>query len=160
MTWLLNPRLLIVLALSVAWPLSLWTANNRGEIAGKAFVQQKWDAEATTRALATLKLVERAHATSQALQAEVAQQRKVKNAEINRLKRDHADDIDRMRVRSDRPDSADLPEVATVGAGGTGASLWRQDAEFLSGEALRADQLRLDLISCQTQYESAREAMK
>ena len=160
MTWLLNPRTLLALALAIAWPLSLWQASNRGETAGRAVVQQAWDAATTLRARETLRLVEAAHAETQAMTDKAAKQRKAKNAEINRLKRDHAADLERMRVRADRPDSADLPEVAPVGAGGTGASLWRQDAGFLSGEALRADKLRLDLITCQAQYESAREALK
>lgn len=160
MTWLLNPRLLLALALAVAWPWSLWQASSRGETVGRAAVQQAWDAATTLQARETLKLVERAHATSQALQDKAAEQRKAANDQITRINRAHALALDRLRNRPERPSGADLPQVATVGAGGTGASLWREDAEFLVGEALRADQLRLDLQACQAQYNSAREAMK
>ena len=166
MAWLLNPQLLLVLALAVAWPLSLWQASNRGETAGRAAVQQQWDAEATTRALATLKLVDAAHATSQALQDKAAEQRKATNDQITRINRAHALALERLRDRPERPADTgvgSLSEAATVGehaTGCTGAGLFRSDSEFLSGLAADADKLRAGLQACQAQYNAAREAMK
>lgn len=166
MKWLPNPRLLLALALSVAWPLSLWQASNRGETAGRAAVQQQWDAEATTRALATLKLVERAHATSQALQDKASEQRKATNDQITRINRAHALAIERLRDRPERPadtGAGSLSEVAAAGehaTGCTGAGLFRSDSVFLSGLAADADKLRAGLQACQAQYNAAREAMK
>ena len=166
MAWLLNPQLLLVLALAVAWPLSLWQAFSRGEIAGRAAVQQQWDAEATTRAQATLRLVNAAHATSQALQDKAAEQRKTTNDQITRINRAHALAIERLRDRPERPadtGAGSVSEAATVGehaTGCTGAGLFRSDSEFLSGLAADADKLRAGLQACQTQYESARETLK
>ena len=163
MAWLLNPQLLIVLALAVAWPLSLWQAFSRGEIAGRAAVQQQWDAEATTRAQATLRLVERAHATSQALQDKAAEQRKATNDQITRINRAHALAIERLRDRPERPNGADLPEVAGTGqaaSGCTGAGLFRSDSAVLIGIGRDADELRINLKSCYSAYDAAREALK
>jgi hypothetical protein len=165
MTWLLNPRLLLALALSVAWPWSLWTASNRGETAGRASVQQKWDAATISQALATLRLVEAAHATSQALQDKAAEQRKATNDQINRINRAHALAIERLRNRPERPaaSAGGVPQVAAVGAtatGCTGARLFRSDSVFLIGLAADADRLRIGLQACQAQYNSAREALK
>ena len=166
MTWPLNPRLLLALALLVAWPWSLWTALNRGETAGRASVQQKWDAATTLRARETLKLVERAHATSQALQDKAAEQRKATNDQTTRINRAHALAIERLRDRPERPADTgvgSLSEAATVGehaTGCTGAGLFRSDSVFLSGLAADADKLRAGLQACQTQYNAARETLK
>ena len=168
MTWQLNPRQLIaiVLALAVAWPLSLWQASNRGETAGRAAVQQQWDAEATTRAQATLRLVNAAHATSQSLQDKANEQRKATNDQITRINRAHALAIERLRDRPERPADTgvgSVSEAATVGehaTGCTGAGLFRSDSVFLSGLAADADKLRAGLQACQAQYNAARETLK
>lgn len=166
MTWLLNPQLLLVLALAVAWPWSLWQASNRGETVGKAFVQQQWDAANITQARETLKLVNAAHATSQALQDKASEQRKATNDQITRINRAHALALERLRDRPERPadtGAGSLSEVATVGehaTGCTGAGLFRSDSEFLSGLAADADKLRAGLQACQAQYNAARETLK
>ena len=163
MTWQLNPRVGLALALAVAWPLSLWQASNRGETAGRAAVQQKWDAATTTLALETVKLVDAAHATSQALQDKAAEQRKATNDQITRINRAHALAIERLRDRPERPNGADLPEVAGTGqaaSGCTGAGLFRSDSAVLIGLGRDADELRINLKSCYSAYDAAREAMK
>jgi hypothetical protein len=164
-TWLLNPRTLLVLALALAWPWSLWTANNRGETAGRAAVQQKWDAATISQALATLRLVERAHATSQALQDKAAEQRKATNDQINRINRAHLLALERLRNRPERPvaSGGGVPKVTPAGAtagGCTGAGLFRGDSYFLTGVATDANKLRAGLQACTAQYNAAREALK
>ena len=166
MTWLLNPQLLIVLASAIAWPLSLWQASHRGETAGRAAVQQKWDAATTTLALETVKLVDAAYAETQALQDKASEQRKATNDQITRINRAHALAIERLRARPERPADTSVggvPEVATVGehaTGCTGAGLFRSDSVFLSGLAADADKLRAGLQACQAQYNAARETLK
>ena len=165
MIWLLNPRLLIVLALAVAWPLSLWQASNRGETVGKAFVQQQWDAANITQARETLKLVNAAHATSQALQDKASEQRKVNNDQITRINRAHALAIERLRDRPERPiaSGGNVPEAAPAGehaTGCTGAGLFRGDSYFLTGVGTDANKLRAGLKACQAQYDAAREALR
>ncbi len=67
-----------------------------------------------------------------------------------------------LRDRPDRPAAANLPQggdPATAGQGadlGTGLGLYRQDGEFLVGEAARADRLRVALAACYRDYEAAR----
>lgn len=56
-------------------------------------------------------------------------------------------DLDGLRNRPERP--ADLPETARAACQGTtGAELSRPDAEFLVGEAARADEQRAGLDAC------------
>ena len=165
MKWLPNPRLLLalVLALAIAWPLSLWQASNRGETAGRAAVQQAWDAAITTQAQATLRLVNAAHATSQSLQDKASEQRKATNDQITRINRAHALALERLRDRPERPNGADLPEVAGTGqaaSGCTGAGLFRSDSAVLIGLGRDADELRINLKSCYSTYDAAREALK
>lgn len=67
-----------------------------------------------------------------------------------------------LRNRPDRPVAADVPQggdPATAGQGaglGTGLGLYRQDGEFLVGEAARANRLRVALAACYRDYEAAR----
>jgi hypothetical protein len=42
---------------------------------------------------------------------------------------------------------------------GTGAELYREDSEFLIGEAARADQIRAALRTCTAQYHAVRHAL-
>lgn len=42
------------------------------------------------------------------------------------------------------------------GLGATGAQLYREDSQFLIGEAARADEIRLALTACTAQYEAVR----
>jgi hypothetical protein len=128
-------------------------------------VQQKWDAATTLQARETLRLVEAAHATSQALQDKAAEQRKATNDQINRINRAHALALERLRNRPERPvaSGGGVPKVAPAGAtagGCTGARLFRSDSVFLIGLAADADRLRIGLQACQAQYNSAREALK
>lgn len=67
-----------------------------------------------------------------------------------------------LRDRADRPAATDMPQggdPATAGQGaglGTGLGLYRQDGEFLVGEAARANRLRVALAACYRDYEAAR----
>ena len=56
-------------------------------------------------------------------------------------------DLASLRYRPERP--ADLPTVSVARCtGATGAELSRSDAEFLVGEAARADEIRAGLAAC------------
>ena len=91
------------------------------------------------------------------LQAAVDTARKEKTDAIASLRAQHAADLERLRQRPSRP--ANLPQTAGDGqaAGGcTGAQLYRDDAELLVRESLRAETIRLDLLACYAQYDRAR----
>lgn len=61
--------------------------------------------------------------------------------------------LDSLRNRTERP--AVVPETArTCESGGTGADLFRTDAEFLVREAARADNIRAGLDACYQHVDS------
>lgn len=67
-----------------------------------------------------------------------------------------------LRDRPDRPIATDVPQggdaaaAGTAAGVGTGLGLYRQDGEFLVGEAARANRLRIALAACYRDYEAAR----
>lgn len=126
---------------------------------GKKAVQQQWDKEKAATAQAVAKAHAQARATEQALQASIDKIQKDKRNEIARLNRAHAAAVDGLRNRPERPDgpAGSMPTPASngnAGAGCTGRELYRPDAEFLIGEARRADIIRLQLATCQAAYQS------
>jgi hypothetical protein len=126
---------------------------------GKKTVQQQWDKEKATTAQAVAKAQAQARATEQALQAKMDKIQKDKRNEIARLNRAHAAAVDGLRDRPQRPDgpAGAVPTASSngdLGAGCTGRELYRPDAEFLVGEARRADLIRLQLAACQAAYQS------
>lgn len=141
----------ILFATSLA--LTAWQAHSKGKQSGMAKVQALWTAERLAIKTAQAEQAMVARDKEQALQTQLAQQRKVHQNEVHRLVRNHAALVDSLRERAQRPDSASgVPQNSTVGAepatGCTGAQLYRQDGEFLAREAARADQLRLALRAC------------
>ena len=120
---------------------------------GKKAVQQRWDLE---KAVAMAKAQEQARAAEQAMQASIDKIQKDRRNEIARLNRRHAAALDSLRDRPDGPAGA-VPAPASDGDAGawcTGRELYRPDAEFLVGEARRADIIRLQLAACQAAYQS------
>jgi len=66
---------------------------------------------------------------------------------VRAIRSDLDDALGRLRDRPDRP--AALPEGPRPECqGGTGAELYRADAEFLVREAARADVVRAGLVAC------------
>ena len=63
--------------------------------------------------------------------------------------------LDSLRNRPDRP-ATGMPEAARADCeGGTGAELFRADAEFLAREAARADEQRAGLDACYRHVDTA-----
>ena len=71
-----------------------------------------------------------------------------KDAQIKAINNQLVDAISELRKRTSRTDKT------TNGQGGTGATLFAEDAEFLIREAARADQIRTGLEACYKQYDS------
>lgn len=100
-------------------------------------------------------------AIENALAIERANQEKA-NAAIRQQASDQAAINNRLRADiaslRNRPDRAtDLSAVSrSVCTGATGAELSRSDAEFLSWEAARADEIRAGLAACYTVIDSTR----
>ena len=140
-----------VLLLGGAW----W----KGYGMGKERVQREWDADRAQQELARAKLVDLVRKAEQQLQQTADQQQKEKRDALDRLSRQHRALVDSLRDRAQRP----APGAVSGGAGPaqgqpgcTGAELYRPDADFLVGEAARADTLRAELEACYTQYDAVR----
>jgi len=82
------------------------------------------------------------------LQDATDQIRKDKDAQINAINNQLANALIELRNRPSR-----ASKVSVNGQSGTGATLFAEDAEFLIGEAARADKLRAALQSCYAQYD-------
>ena len=91
-------------------------------------------------------------AATQALQEEhqaaADQIRKDKDAQITSINTQLVDAISELRQRPSRA------QASSNGQGGTGATLFAEDAEFLTREAARADIIRTGLSACYAQYDS------
>lgn len=87
--------------------------------------------------------------------AKLTKQLKDKEDAIKSINKRHAAIVSGLRQRTERPDSVISKEVSSAsvctGTGSTGEQLYRQDAEFLIGEAAKADILREALKTCRSQ---------
>lgn len=81
---------------------------------------------------------------------------KVKNEEIATVRGALAAANARVQNRPDRQPApaSGVPRATPACRGATGAELSRPDAEFLNGEAARADELRAALSACYRAYNS------
>ena len=77
--------------------------------------------------------------------------RKKKNAKIAGINSQLNDALVQLRNRPSRADSA------RAGQGGTGGTLFAEDAAFLEREAARADIIRAGLAACYEQYDSLKK---
>ena len=88
--------------------------------------------------------------------AKLTEQLKDKEDAIKSINKRHAAIVSGLRQRTERPitiptvKEANSASVCT-GTGSTGEQLYRQDAEFLIGEAAKADILREALKTCRAQ---------
>lgn len=116
----------------------------KGYHSGKNAVQTAWDKQV---AESTLKSVEIERSMQKRVDAIVEE----KNSEIARINRSHASVVARLQHRPERP--AEVPASPAASQDCSGAGLYRQDAEFLAGEAARADLYAIELRSCYKAYE-------
>ena len=88
--------------------------------------------------------------------AKLTEQLKDKEDAIKGINKRHAAIVSGLRQRTERPVTVPAVKEASsaavcTGAGSTGEQLYRQDAEFLIGEAAKADILREALKTCRAQ---------
>lgn len=136
------------LAIAVAWIVSL------------VFVYQySADKENKKLVLYKAQIEKNAQDKDEAHKAAVVKIQKDKEDAIRTLNKRHASIVAGLQQRPQRPASAPEPSKESnpapisTGTGSTGEQLYRQDAEFLIGEAAKADILRQALISCRKQLE-------
>ena len=143
MLWYLNPKLWLAGILLAALTAGAWKIHNNIYNAGLH--------EAQLTCQADKQALENQHAKDIAdAQAAADQIALAKDAKVRTLNTQLANALASLRKRADRPAAASsVPTSAAPATSCTGAELYRPDAEFLIGEAARADKLRLDLIECQ-----------
>lgn len=112
-------------------------------------VNQKWISEQIKKDAANTKT--HSEIVEAALQLE-----REKNEEISKLNASVSDLTKRLQNRPSRIEYRDTPRVEQAC---TGAELYREDGEFLAGEAARADRIRIERDYYFDQYEQARKKL-
>lgn len=171
-----------IAVLAAVWWWNRWldgrdeAAFERGVIAGRAQVQPTLDKERKDRAderaaqLADQAQRERdAREKENTLRTQIDKNRKASDEKLRTLAAARDRDLEQLRNRPARPPEpvagSAVPAPATAGAeptptaaACTGRDLFRPDAEFLARLAADTETLSTALMSCRTQYESARAA--
>lgn len=159
---LLNPKVWLEIAVVGVLVAAGWFGYNWVYDRGAASVQVRWDAERAEVARQSAQIKADAAAQALSLQQAMDKQRGVTNAQVDALHAALGAAVAVLRERPERPSGGGAPNAAPAGPAPscTGAQLFRQDGEFLAGEAARADELRLQLAECQAAYGRAVEALK
>lgn len=124
-------------------------------------VQSSWNLERAATAQAQAEELMKARQRESALRDLADRLRKEKRDEANRLAREYAADLERLRDRPEaRAGTGGVPEGAAAGVGCTGAGLARLDAAFLTGYAHDAARLQLALDTCQAAYDEVRRSLE
>lgn len=87
---------------------------------------------------------------------------KDKDAKIKNLNARVASLTRSLQERPGRPESSGVPDnsrIEEVRQGSTGTGLYREDSEFLSREAARAELIREELLTCYKSYDTAKAAL-
>lgn len=101
-----------------------------------------------------LKMYKNAQNVQNELQSRLDSERVKKNAEIKAIDTKYKSIIAELRNRPNRSSTA-----TKDGNICTGAELSKEDAEFLIGEAARADEIVVELNHCYVAYENARKSL-
>ena len=131
-----------------------WKAYVLGEQAGKASVQALWDAEKLEQTTQLHKSKDAALKKERTLQKTIDQKRKEAAHEIDLLMAERDAALGELRQRAERQApgvDATSDQGADAGPSAqrcTGAGLFREDAQFLVGEAARANRTRQELKKC------------
>ena len=126
---------------------------------GANSVQVKWDAVETERSKVAAEEKTKKAMADLAMKKESETQLRLLNEKNKSLNATVATITRELRNRPDRPTNpgtTNLPSNPTTepATGSTGKELYRADAEFLIGEAARAEKLIILLESCKAQYNS------
>ena len=159
MTAFLNPWVILSLVLAIAG--AFGGGYYKGNSAGQAEVQQKWDKEKTEQYAAQAEAQEAARVREQNLQIQADRLREDKDNEIRNLNARATALSNSLRDRPSRTATPTSTVSSTTSTSCpavvcTGARLSKEDGEFLAGEAARADELRASLRQCLNQYETLR----
>ena len=87
---------------------------------------------------------------------------KDKDAKIKNLNARVASLTRSLQERPSRPESSGVPDnsrIEETRQGSTGVGLYREDSQFLLGEAARAELIKEELLGCYKSYDAAKEAL-
>ena len=136
--------------------------GDRREAAGRAAVQAVLDIERGRHRDNYLKLAEMSQQTERNIRESFTIIEQEKTDEINRIRATHRADLERLRQRPTaqtlvkyRTEQCVSPAPAGAEAG-TGSLISAEDAEFLVGEAARADEVVAERDAIWGLYEAAR----
>lgn len=143
----------IVALMAVAGLQTVRLANSHTENAkqesefNKAIAKQSQDLAATQKA---------ARDTESNWSLKAAKITQEKNDAIKSNSSRYQSIIDGLRNRTARPSTgtSTMPQTACNCKSGTGAGLYREDSEFLAGEAAESNRRRTELESCYRQYDT------
>lgn len=123
---------------------------------GADSVQVKWDAVEAERSKVIADLKAKSDLAALVMKKESETQLRLLNEKNKSLNATVATITRELRNRPERPSSTNVPSNTTTEPtlGRTGKELYRADAEFLIGEAARAEKLIILLESCKAQYNS------
>ena len=124
---------------------------------GANSVQVKWDAVEAERSAVIADLKNKSELAELAMKKESETQLRLLNEKNKNLNATVAAITRELRNRPDRPSSTNVPSNTapeSTCTAATGKELYRADAEFLIGEATRAERLIILLESCKAQYNS------
>ena len=97
------------------------------------------------------------------LEIEFAKRQGEANEKIRNLNTTVSNLITGLQSRPTREDSSSLiasTSTTTNIAGATGAELYRGDAEFLTRQSARAEEIRLGLLSCYADYDAVKQSIE
>lgn len=132
---------------------------------GEMHVQARWDARTISDQKAEKKRLEIAAAAqieADRASAQETHRRMERAAEVEKVKDEKLASLNarvsslsrELRARPDRPAAPAAAGNPAIAQGCTGAQLYRPDAEFLVGEAARADRILAERDACYQQYDS------
>jgi hypothetical protein len=127
---------------------------------GAASVQVKWDKIEAERSVIIAEQESKKALAELAMKKESDAQLRLLNEKNKSLNATVVAITRELRNRPNRPSSTNVPGNTTpepTCTGSTGKELYRADAEFLIGEAARAERLIILLESCKAQYNSVRQ---
>ena len=131
---------------SVAVLAALWAFHEYDKAQAVKLVRQEM-------VLKSKEYAERTERATKALEASLRSESKQKDAKIDSINRQLADTIKRLQQRPVRPSVVTVTEIREAC---TGAQLYREDGEFLAGEAARAERILEERDFYWQQYENAR----
>ena len=125
---------------------------------GKDTVQQAWDREKAELQAKYAEALKESIDKQQKLQMGADRLREEKSREMRDLVARNTALANSLRDRQSRPTSLVSSSSGSGSNACTGAQLYRQDGEFLTGLAREADELRVALKQCYAQYNEVRQS--